>query len=153
MASLSSILAECTMRRLVAIAVLLTGAATAEKIAAAELLTLRGHSGWVGGLAFMPDGRRLVSASADHTLRIWDTAGGRLERTLRGHGDYVVAVAVAGDGRIASAGFDGAARLWDADGRPLHTLAGHRGAVVAVAFTADASTLATAGVDRTIRLW
>ena len=44
---------------------------------------LRGHGAYIGGLAFFPDGRRLASASADHTGRVWDTATGRAEQELR----------------------------------------------------------------------
>ncbi|KAI9668942.1 MAG: hypothetical protein M1829_005254 [Trizodia sp. TS-e1964] len=34
--------------------------------------TLKGHSETVHSIAFSPNGRRLVSASADHTLRVWN---------------------------------------------------------------------------------
>jgi WD40 repeat protein len=30
-----------------------------------------GHEEWVGGVAFLPDGKRIVTASMDRTLRIW----------------------------------------------------------------------------------
>jgi ribosome assembly protein 4 len=33
--------------------------------------TLRGHTGWVLGLAFSPDGQQIASASADGTVKIW----------------------------------------------------------------------------------
>jgi WD40 repeat protein len=36
--------------------------------------TLRGHTGLVSSLAFSPDGRRLVSGSRDHTVKVWDVS-------------------------------------------------------------------------------
>jgi WD40 repeat protein len=38
-----------------------------------ELAELSGHRDYVHHLAFSPDGTRLISASGDWTLRVWDT--------------------------------------------------------------------------------
>jgi eukaryotic-like serine/threonine-protein kinase len=40
----------------------------------ALVTTIRGHSGAIRGLAFHPDNRRLATASADSTVRIWDVS-------------------------------------------------------------------------------
>jgi WD40 repeat protein len=37
-----------------------------------RVATLRGHSHWVRGLAFSPDGRRLYSAAVNSVLKTWD---------------------------------------------------------------------------------
>ena len=41
------------------------------------------------GVAFSPDGQRLASASADNTVKIWDTATGKGSVALKGHTDGV----------------------------------------------------------------
>ncbi|MBI1959336.1 MAG: PD40 domain-containing protein [Candidatus Rokubacteria bacterium] len=55
--------------------------------------------GNVYSLAFSPDGRRLLVAGADGTLRLWDTATGRRLRGFTGYPEYYKEVAFAADGR------------------------------------------------------
>ena len=46
------------------------------------------------GVAFSPDGRLLASCGDDNTVRLWDLAAAEHRRTLTGHGDSVLGVAL-----------------------------------------------------------
>src|SRR5437773_3535850 len=76
-----------------------------------EPTILKGHAGWIGGVAFAPDGKTLATASADQSVRLWNVTTGEVRATLRGHTDYVGAVAFAPDGRtLATGSYDGTAK-------------------------------------------
>src|SRR5690349_1454546 len=77
--------------RLVGVAVLLAWCAEARS--GEDALTLKGHTGWIGAVAFSPNGDVLASGSADKSIRLWDRETGNLRATLSGHEDYVCAVA------------------------------------------------------------
>ena len=47
-----------------------------------ELRTLAGHSAPVGAVALSGDGQRVVAASADDTLKVWDVETGVLLATF-----------------------------------------------------------------------
>ncbi|MGI5143981.1 NB-ARC domain-containing protein [Streptomyces sp. CA-106110] len=106
-------------------------------------------------VAISPDGTWLATTSKDGTVRMWDTATGRMTRTLTGHTGPVRAVAISPDGTwLAATGHDGTVQMWDtATGRMTRTLTGHTGPVNAVAISPDGAWLATAGDDETARLW
>lgn len=117
--------------------------------------TLVGHTGWVRGVAFKPDGTTLASGSHDGSVRLWNPDTGQQSHELRGHGGVVRAVAFSSDGkRLSSAGDDGSVRLWNPEtGRQTDVLIGHAGIVRAVGFSPDGEWLLSAGDDGSVRLW
>jgi WD40 repeat protein len=81
----------------------------------AELGTLVGHTGHVSCCAFSPDGSRIVSASYDRTLKLWEAVESGAELGARKPGSGSIrACAFSPDGRrIMTAGEEGPLRLWD----------------------------------------
>jgi WD40 repeat protein len=117
--------------------------------------TFLGHDDEVTGVAFDAKGKRVASASADGTIKVWDAETGQVLHTLRGHAGRVEDVAFSPDGQqMASAGYDQTVKVWDvATGNECYTLRGHDAEVACVAFSPDGQRLASASWDKTVKVW
>ena len=108
---------------------------------------LKGHRGWVTGIATTYEQSNLVvSASRDKTLMVWELTPGNEEgavgyarKSLGGHSEPIQAVVLSSDGQFAlSASWDKTMRLYDLNtGSTARTFQGHTKDVFSVAFSGD----------------
>jgi WD40 repeat protein/mono/diheme cytochrome c family protein len=120
-----------------------------------EIDPLEAQSSAANAIAFSPDGRFALFASADKTVRLYDTDAGRDLRRFIGHTASVWCVAFSPDGKRALSGSaDATVRLWDVEtGREIKRLAGHEALVTTVAFSPDGRKALSGGYDHTVILW
>jgi eukaryotic-like serine/threonine-protein kinase len=145
-----------------------------------QRMTLRGHSQTVNCVALSPDGKRLATGAAGDPVRIWDTATGKLVKTLPE--PNVVSLAFGPEGQTLGVGGRDQAVVWDLESEravfkqedalgqfrisfsPVGTLLviGKRGGqlhfhhkeyVTSLAYSPNGKTLASASYDGTIKLW
>lgn len=116
------------------------------------LYELTGHTDVIEDAHFLPDGS-ILTASADNTAVLWDTAGHPVW-TLKAHdGNVTSAVFSSLHRRIATTSTDGTVRLWDLDEQySLVTLEGLNGYALAGAVSPSNRFYLTAD-DARVDLW
>ncbi|MFW6357854.1 MAG: protein kinase domain-containing protein [Chroococcales cyanobacterium] len=117
--------------------------------------TLNGHTSFVNTIIISPDGKTLISGSADKTIKIWDIATGQELHTLTGHSSFINALAISPDGKtLISGSADKTIKIWDiATGKELHTLTGHKGFINTLFISKDGQLLASGDANKTIKIW
>jgi WD40 repeat protein len=120
-----------------------------------RLMNVMRHTDVVHFVAFSPDGRTVLTASADGTARLWDAFTGDPRGTPLRHAGSVMHAAFSPDSeQVITASLDWTARLWDVDGgRPTGAPLRHPGPVRSVAFSPDGRTVLTGCSDGTARIW
>jgi WD40 repeat protein len=118
-------------------------------------IVLPGHTGRVNALEVSRDGRRLVSGSNDHSVRVWDLQSPASAPIQLDHPYFIYAATFDPKAEHVLSGCgDTNAYLWTlADPQQPIVLAGAAGEVRDVAYSPDGRTLAAAASDGSVRVW
>ena len=102
------------------------------------------------------DSERLVSASDDFTMFLWDPEHSTKPiHRMTGHQKLVNHVSFSPDGRyVASASFENSVKLWDGrTGKFIASLRGHVAPVYQTAWSSDSRLLVSCSKDSTLKVW
>ncbi len=117
--------------------------------------TFEGHTDAISSLQVSQDGKRLLSASWDGSIRQWDVATGLADMKLIGHvGAVHVALYSNSEKTIFSAGADRIIRQWDlVTQKVIRTFLGHQSEITSLQLSADEKMLISHSLDGSTKFW
>ncbi|KAG1847244.1 WD40-repeat-containing domain protein [Suillus tomentosus] len=105
-------------------------------------------------LAWMSDGKKLISSSSSDLIRIYDTTAWEQIAILEGHTDLVTAITLSQNDRLLVSASDNTVRLWNLDTNlPVGPPIQHEDEVICAALSADGKVLVTGSSDGNAYIW
>ncbi|MGB3200268.1 MAG: serine/threonine-protein kinase [Nodosilinea sp.] len=120
-----------------------------------QRITLAGHEPltFINRLAISDDGRTLITASSDKTVRLWNLANQTHRATLTGHQSYVNDLRVAGP-RLWSADADQRILVWDLNQEAyVETITGFNTDIWRFAVQPNGHIVTIGGTKHALSLW
>lgn len=119
-----------------------------------QLRSFLDHERPVNACVVRPGGQHVLSASADHTLRLWSLEHGKCIKVLHGHRDEITSLAISSDGKTAiSTSTDATVRLWNLDSGSSNMLPHDGQSSTACALIQDDKLFVVGFEDGTLRVW
>lgn len=116
---------------------------------------ISGHMGWVRSVAFDPMNEWFCTGSSDRTIKIWETASGKLKLTLTGHTEQVTGLAISQRRPyMFSCGLDKMVKCWDLENnKVIRNYHGHLSGVYCLSIHPTLDLLFSGGRDSVCRVW
>jgi WD40 repeat protein len=117
--------------------------------------TFEGHTETISSLHVSQDGKKLLTASWDGAIRLWDVASGLTDKKLTAHvGAVHTAIFSHSEKNIFSAGADRGIKQWDVTtGKITRTFEGHMAEVTSLQLTSDEKLLISHSLDGSTKFW
>ena len=119
------------------------------------------HPKGVYAIKYLPTSRRITTSSLDFSIRIWDVSeldnryDMRLVKTLEGHTNYVLSLAIDPKGKwLLSGSKDLTAKLTSLEsGLMTYIIKAHTNSVITVSFNQNGSMFCTGSGDKSVKIW
>jgi len=116
--------------------------------------TLSGSPEPIKALIAFRDGKTLITASAEKAIRFWNTADGKMFRSVSLPSGVDVLALSPDEKTLATGAADGTIRLFDiVDGKEQALLKGHSDPITLLHYAPDDKTLISSGVDGPALVW
>ena len=127
-----------------------------------KLMLPIGHTGPVYVASFSPDGKYILTASADGTAKVWNAISGQLLTDLAGNTSPIRSASFSpaclddptGGKYIVTGSFDNTAKVWNTvSGELVANMKEHTNLIRSVSFSPNGKYIVTASEDKTVKIW